>query len=107
MITVWAAIGIAIALWFAAGWYLNERLKLVHAKLDRLSDNFNGLRDYLYEIDPQFDDERRLLTELFSDESGKMFSGMGHMELIKRKEEEGYRTLNANFLDGGFRAPNR
>jgi hypothetical protein len=106
VITVWSAIGIAVVLWFATGWYLNERLNLVHAKLDRLFDNFNGLREYLYEIDPQFDEERRLLAELFSDDPGTMFSGMEHMELTKRKEEEGRRTLNSHFLDGGFRAPN-
>ncbi|WP_158703096.1 hypothetical protein [Allosphingosinicella vermicomposti] len=107
MITLWGAVGIAFGLWFATGWYLNERLQLVHAKLDRLLENFDGLREYLYEIDPQFDDERRLLTELFSDKPGTMFSGMDHMELEKRKREEGYRTLNAHFLDGGFRAPNQ
>jgi hypothetical protein len=48
----------AIALWFAHGWYLNDRLKHVHEKLDRVFEAFDGLRDYLYEIDPQFDDER-------------------------------------------------
>ena len=107
MITYWGITGIAIALWFATGWDLNERLKLVHEKLDRLSENFNGLREYLYEIDPQFDEERRLLTDLYSDEPGTMFAGMEHMELVKKKNEEGYRTLNSHFLDGGFRAPNK
>lgn len=48
--------GSVIGLWFANGWYLNERLKAVHKKLDSLSDDFNGLREYLYEIDPQFDE---------------------------------------------------
>jgi hypothetical protein len=37
----------AIALWFAHGWYLNVRLKLVHEKLDRVLETFDGLRDYL------------------------------------------------------------
>lgn len=37
----------AVALWFAHGWYLNERLKSVHAKLDSVLDQFNGLREYL------------------------------------------------------------
>jgi hypothetical protein len=34
----------AVLLWFAHGWYLNTRLERVHAKLDLLLDNFNGLR---------------------------------------------------------------
>ena len=103
----WSAIGIAVALWFATGWYLNERLKSVHEKLDRILENFDGLRDYLYEIDPQFDEERRLLSGLFSDEPGTMFDGLHHMELRKQKKGDGFRTLNSHFLDGGFRAPNQ
>ncbi|MFZ3320738.1 MAG: hypothetical protein WA190_00090 [Usitatibacter sp.] len=49
----------AIALWFAHGWYLNIRLERVHRKLDLMLASFDGLRIYLYEIDPQFDDERK------------------------------------------------
>ena len=88
-----------IVLWFAHGWYLNERLKSVHKKLDILCDQFNGLRDYLYEIDPQFDDERSLLNDLHDSlESGSMsFAGMNHMELLKTKEKQGKRTLNTPF----------
>jgi len=37
----------AIALWFAHAWYLNERLKHMHEKLDTILETFNGLRDYL------------------------------------------------------------
>lgn len=105
MLTTWTAIGIAIALWFALGWYLNERLKLVHEKLDRVLETFNGLREYLYENDPQFDEERRLLDGLFSDRLGTRFDGMEHFELTKWKKEFGRRTLNSSFLDGGFRSP--
>ena len=107
MITYWGAFGLAVGLWFATGWYLNERLKSVHEKLDIVFENFNGLREYLYEIDPQFDEERRLLRGLFSDAPGTMFDGMEHMELIKQKETDGYRTLNSHFRDGGFNAPNQ
>lgn len=82
----------AIVLWFAHGWYLNERLKLVHNKLDRVLETFDGLRDYLYEIDPQFDDERESHQALENGDS--MFAGMNDMELIRRKENEGKRTLN-------------
>lgn len=82
----------AIVLWFAHGWYLNERLKHVHEKLDRVLESFDGLRDYLYEIDPQFDDERESRQAFENGDS--MFSGMNDMELIRRKEQEGKRTLN-------------
>ena len=86
----------AIALWFAHGWYLNERLKHVHDKLDRVLETFDGLRDYLYEIDPQFDDERESRRAFENNES--MFAGMSDMELIRRKQQEGKRTLNTQFV---------
>lgn len=92
-------IGTAVALWFAHGWYLNDRLKRVHEKLDRVLENFDGLREYLYEIDPQFDDERELMTELHEslEKKSLSFSGMNHMELTKKKKEQGKRTLNSQF----------
>ena len=86
----------AIALWFAHGWYLNTRLKRVHEKLDRTLEAFDGLRDYLYEIDPQFDDERESHRVFENNES--MLSGMNDMQLIRRKEQEGKRTLNTPFV---------
>ncbi|HMM54308.1 MAG TPA: hypothetical protein PKC23_04730 [Candidatus Desulfobacillus sp.] len=85
----------AIVLWFALGWYLNERLKHVHEKLDRVLEAFDGLRDYLYEIDPQFDDERKVYQAL---EEGDIFAGMEHLELTERKEQEGKRTLHTPFV---------
>jgi hypothetical protein len=90
----------AIILWFAHGWYLNERLKHVHEKLDRVLDTFDGLRNYLYEIDPQFNNERQLLEDLHDslDNGSASFSGMNHMELIKKKEQSGKRTLNTPFI---------
>jgi hypothetical protein len=86
----------AIVLWFAHGWYLNERLKHVHDKLDLVLEAFGGLRDYLYEIDPQFNDERESRKAFENDES--TFAGMNDMELIRRKMEEGRRTLNTSFV---------
>jgi hypothetical protein len=85
----------AIVLWFAHGWYLNERLDRVHAKLDRLMESFDGLRDYLYEIDPQFDDERESRRAFEKNES--MFAGMNDMELLLQKEASGKRTLTTRF----------
>lgn len=92
----------AIALWFAHGWYLNERLKSIHAKLDSVLNQFNGLCEYLYEIDQQFDDERKS-SERFAEhmsalDSNDMFAGMNEMELIREKEKTGKRTLNTPFV---------
>ncbi len=86
----------AIVLWFAHGWYLNERLKRVHEKLDRTLEVFDGLRDYLYEIDPQFDDERESGRAFENDEH--MLAGMNDMELVRKKKREGKRTLNSPFV---------
>lgn len=90
----------AIISWFAHGWYLNERLKNVHEKLDRVLDTFDGLRDYLYEIDPQFNDERQLLEDLREslDNGSVSFSGVNHMELIEKKKQAGKRTLDIPFI---------
>lgn len=92
-------IGSVIALWFANGWYLNEKLKAVHKKLDHLSENFDGLREYLYEIDPQFDDERESRKEFLESMESDLpsFAGMNDMELINKKEKEGKRTLDTPF----------
>lgn len=89
----------AIALWFAHGWYLNERLKIVHQKMDRMLEQFDGLRRYLYEIDPQFNDERGALEEFDTARSdfAAGFAAMDHIEIRKRKESEGRRTLNTPF----------
>jgi hypothetical protein len=87
----------AIALWFAQGWYLNMKLEAVHKKLDLVLDNFNGLRNYLYEIDPQFEDERQSQSTFERGES--IFSGFDDLELIRKKELAGKRTLNTTFTD--------
>jgi hypothetical protein len=99
MTTEGTIITAAVVLWFAQGWYLNTRLERVHKKLDVILEQFNGLRQYLYEKDPQFDDERELLAELNESLETKAvsFAGMNHMELTKRKKEQGRRTLNLPF----------
>ncbi len=92
----------AIVFWFAHGWYLNERLKSVHIKLDSVLDQFNGLREYLYDIDPQVDDERksrkRFEEHISAADGNEMFSGMNDVELIREKEKAGKRTLNSPFV---------
>lgn len=90
-------IGTGVALWFAHGWYLNTRLLSVHKKLDLLLSEFNGLRQYLYEIDPQFDDERQ--TRDAFENSDSMFAGYDDMDLVRTKRAEGRRTLNSPFSE--------
>ncbi|MGJ0524377.1 hypothetical protein ACR42A_12590 [Burkholderia gladioli] len=96
-------IGAAILLWFAHGWYLNTRLERVHAKLDAVLENFDGLRRYLYEIDPQFDDERRALARLDASlqPGGNPFSGMDAHEVDRVKRERSERTLDTPFTEHG------
>jgi len=89
----------AVVLWFANGYYLNERLRDVHRKLDIVLEEFNGLRQYLYEIDPQFDDERT------SDEAvseGEFLLGLDDINLLKSKRASGKRTLNTRFSGEPF-----
>jgi len=95
----------AVILWFAQGWYLNTRLEGVHRKLDRILETFDGLRRYLYEIGPQFDDERRCDDEFFENHEGTRnpigagFAAMESIEIEKRKKQEGKRTLHTGFVD--------
>jgi len=95
MITESTIIAAAIALWIAQGWYLNTRLERVHERLNVILEQFDGLREYLYEIDPQFDDERQLLDEFqrsLKAEPSFSFAGMHHTELIEEKKQRGKRT---------------
>lgn len=91
-------ISAAIAVWLAHGWYLNYRLQSVHQKLNTVLDAFNGLRHYLYEIDPQFDDERKFMEHFFKG-TGGAFAGYESNKLTQEKEALGRRTLNTTFFD--------
>lgn len=86
-----------IALCLVLGLYLNLLFSELHEKLDTILDRFDGLRTYLYEMDPQFDDEREALGAFFSDSS----AGKDHIDLLKRKRELGKRTLDTLFDSGG------
>lgn len=75
--------------------YLGLRLKRAHQKLDRLLSAMDGLREYLYEIDPQFDDERKSNQDFEYNES--IFAGTQDTALQRRKKQQGRRTLNTPF----------
>ena len=78
-------------------WCLKTQLESAHRKLDRTLASFDGLRRYLYEIDPQFDDERHLLDHLASRTA--LDAGANHLELVQRKKERSKRTLSTSFND--------
>lgn len=84
-----------LGLVIAQGAYLGIRLKRAHQKIDRLLSAFEGLREYLYEIDPQFDDERKSSQDFEYNES--VFAGSTDTALQRRKKQQGRRTLNTPF----------
>ena len=93
-------VSVAVILWFAHGWYLNIKMLAVHKKLDVVLGELNGLRQYLYEIDPQFDDERQSRAAFArADDEKDIFAGMNDCFLVKQKEDEGKRTLNTRFSE--------
>jgi len=87
----WLAVVIAIFSLYAYG-SISRKLNDIDRKLDRTLESFDGLRHYLYEIDPQFDDERE--SQRAFDAGDSMFSGMDDLQLVRAKEASGKRTLN-------------
>jgi len=75
-------------------WNINDRLRSANRKLDLVLEQFDGLRHYLYEIDPQFDDERKAFALL---DDGDIFAGADCMQIERDKETSGRRTLNTTF----------
>jgi hypothetical protein len=61
----------------------------------RQEEYLDRLTDYAKEIDPRFDEERRLIADLNeSVEKGETsLAGMQHMDLVKEKKARGERTL--------------
>jgi hypothetical protein len=51
----------------------------------------------LYEIDPQFDDERRTREAFLTSEH--VLAGADDSDLLRRKREEGRRTLSTPFYE--------
>jgi hypothetical protein len=86
-----------VTLCLALSWYLKTKLESVLRKLDRILAAFEGLRKYLYEIDPQFDDERHLLEHLASKTA--LDAGASPLELMEKNKSHSRRTLNTSFND--------
>ncbi len=87
---------VLLVLWLPHAWYLNLRLKQANKKLDGLMQAFEGLREYLYEIDPQFDDERRSHHDF--EYNAAVFSGIKETDLQRKKRLAGRRTLVTPFV---------
>jgi hypothetical protein len=96
-------------LWIALAFQISSGFRMITDRQDRIwertNEQLDGLREYLYEIDPQFDEERELLDGLHSDDPNTVFDGMQLMELEKSKKKVGRRTLSSRFFEGGFRSP--
>jgi hypothetical protein len=73
-----------------------DNLQNVKKKLDDVVNSFEGLREYLYEIDPQFEDERESQKDF--DEGKYILAGMDALNLEIEKKGAGKRTLSTSFL---------
>ena len=77
--------------------HLSSRLDEAHKKIDLILESFDGLRRYLYEIDPQFDDERESNKDM-EDINANPMSSYHDLKLLEQKEAAGRRTLNTPFV---------
>lgn len=106
----WNAVTAPIAgltvLIFLVYWYLQQSLLLVHKKLDAMQrefrfieDQFDGLRIYLYSIDPQFEHEREALRKLdeIDEQAAKSGSKNDYQESLERKVLRRRRYLETRF----------
>ena len=103
VLTVLAVLWITISIQIAT--MTRSILSRMEANQEWLYEAFEGLREYLYEIDPQFDEERELTDGLNSQRSGTLFDGKFLMELEREKRKAGRRILRSRFTEGGFRSP--
>lgn len=95
VIAVFAIIAYAIH----AKYSLLSRLADTHEelvqKVDALSEDLDGLRVYLYEIDPQFDDERKART--VAETVDHFAAEKAYEDLLARKKQTGMRVLSTEF----------
>ena len=77
---------------------MREKISSMEKKLDLTLETLDGLRRYLYEIDPQFDDERASESEM-NDAMSSPMAAYDDLKLIESKEAAGKRTLTTRFTD--------
>ena len=99
MTTTTFVIGLLL-LWIALGFQINSKFEKLEARLDERDskdfERFEGLRRYLYELDPQFEEELAFERELWSSDSDP-FSGSILHKIQEEKKERGDRTLDTRF----------
>jgi hypothetical protein len=81
---------LVVMLIIAVAWDTNRRIQKVNERVEKVIEHLSGLRQYLYEIDPQFDDERRANV-------GDYHADQKWRELLAQKKESGRRTLETTF----------
>jgi hypothetical protein len=93
--------GVDFALWVAHGWS-HSRLARVHAKLDAITQQFDGLREYPYEIDAQFGEGRALTSAMYESLDGHAFalSAFDYVKLIEEKKRRGLPTPDTPLYRG-------
>lgn len=92
---LWVLAAINVVLLFQIA-FLREKLAKVDHKLDVVLDRFEGLRLYLYEIDPQFEDERASNERVWAEDAHPLDMAED-AALMTRKKEEGRRMLTSPF----------
>ena len=84
--------------WLSLAWQINRRFQVLEERLDdrvsAIHEQFDGLREYLYEIDPQFAEELEAERDLAS---GDVWSGSILHQIQHEKTTAGKRTLRTRF----------
>jgi hypothetical protein len=87
---------VIIAVGFLVIGTLFNRIRSLEATVAKQTEYLGRLEDYAKEIDPRFDEERRVLAELneaVTDGKSTM-AGINHRDLERRKRERGERMLH-------------
>jgi hypothetical protein len=69
----------------------------LEVRLEAIEAAINRLHDYVQEIDPELEEERRLEAKFMSGNGG-MFAGMNHFEYVRDREEAGKRTIRGHSI---------
>jgi hypothetical protein len=94
-VALWIIFGILLAVTVIGFVTLFTRVRVLERTVAKQGEHLDRVTDYAKEIDPRFDDERRLIAELQDSVEKHIpgFAGMSHMELVKEKKARGERTL--------------